>query len=493
MFRDLFAIKYRPINKSTFPEPPAGWMTWYAVKFDASEDVILKNAEIMRRRLFDFGANVLWVDWEWQHGVLTKEGPRGVDAFHPFTDRYPHGLAWLAERLSDMDLLPALWGGFTHEPGPCAFVDEHPETVLSDTLMWYGRYTFDPSHPTWREKYLLPAVRQFPAWGYRALKWDCLPSALSTCDKNRERMYNGGFPRRAMREAVALVRRELGDDYYMMSCSGGSDRSVLFAADLFDGARIGEDVFSWQDFTTTVDRLCHLYSLHNTVLYCDPDNVVLRPEFNTREQAITRATVVALLGLPTTIGDNLPDLPEDRFEILRRILPTVDAHPMDVRDYKREDDTLLLHLAIAKPYGKFDVIGVCNLAEEERTVTLSFTDDLHLDLGRYHAYDFWESRYLGIHGNEITLTVPAYSSTVLRLTPVGDEPTVVATSRHITMGGVDLLALSYDKQASLLSGTSAVVAGDDYVITVYDPTTKAIKTHTLHPTATGELAWQLPV
>ena len=54
-----------------------------------------------------------------------------------------------------------------------------------------------------------------------------------------------------------------------MSCSGATDRPVLFAADIFDGARIGEDVFTWEAFERTARRLCHLYSMHNTILYCD--------------------------------------------------------------------------------------------------------------------------------------------------------------------------------------------------------------------------------
>ncbi len=490
MFEKLFGIRYRAINKhNTFPTPPAGWMTWYSVQFRASEDVILENAAAMKEKLYDYGANVLWVDWEWQHEALDHEGPRGIDLLHPFPERYPHGLGYLAERLSDMELVPALWGGFTHDPGPCAFADEHPEAVLLDGVRWYGRYTFDPSSPVWREEYLLPNARLVPKLGYRALKWDVLPPTLSVCEAFAARMHDGGGRGcRALYEAVELVRRELGDDYYMMSCSGEIDRSVLFAADLFDGARIGGDVFSWSDFSGTVSRLCHLYSLHNTVFYCDPDNVVAREEYNTLSEARTRVSIVSLLGLPTTIGDELTVLPEERLELYRRALPAIDAHPMDVRDYVRKDDVLLVNLAVAKPFGSWNTVGILNLSEEERTVTLSLKDDLYLKAGRYHTFEFWSGEYRGLVDDTVSVTLPAHATAVLRLTKDEGVPTVVGTSRHITCGAPDLLDVRFD--GGILSGRSLVVAGDAYTVTAADSLGNA-KTVTVDPTETGEIEWSI--
>ena len=489
MFDEMFGIGYKAINKhTTFPTPPAGWMTWYAVKFDASEQVILENAEIMKSKLYDYGANVLWVDWEWQHGALTKDGPRGVDVFTPFADRYPGGLAYLAKRLSDMELIPALWVGFTHEPGPTRFIDEHPETVLSDHLYWYGRYTFDVSHPTWREEYLIPAAKQVPAMGYKALKWDCLPTCLSTSDKNASKMYGKQGPWRALREAVGIVRDAVGEDFYMMSCSGGSDRTVLFASDIFDGGRIGEDVFTWEAFEDTANRLCHLYSLHNTIIYCDPDNVVIRDEYNQSAlEKRARIALVSLLGLPVTIGDDLRVLPDEDVEYYRRALPTIDAHPADLRDYRMEDKLLTVRLSVAKPFPGFSTVGIFNFADEERSVTLSLSEDLGLIGDAFHVYDIFEEAYGGIADKALTLTLAPHECRVLRLTPLSDRPTVIATSRHITGGAPDLLDLLYD--GDTLIGKSAVVKGDPYTVTVYDPKKKDISGITITPEKTGEITW----
>ena len=49
-----YGITFSPINRNTvFPTAPVGWMTWYAVKFDACEDNVLKNAEWQAENLKD--------------------------------------------------------------------------------------------------------------------------------------------------------------------------------------------------------------------------------------------------------------------------------------------------------------------------------------------------------------------------------------------------------------------------------------------------------
>ena len=492
VFSDLYGIRYTPINKqATFPTPPAGWMTWYAVKFDACEQVVLENAEIMKSKLYDYGANTVWVDWEWQHETHFNEPPYGVDVFHPLPDRYPNGLAYLADRLSGMGLISALWVGFTHEPGQTAFIKAHPETVLSDQTYWYGKYTFDPSHPTWRQEYLIPAAKQLPAMGYRALKWDCLPLCLTVGDLCFDRMYGTQGPWRALHEAVEIVRDVVGKDFYMMSCSGATDRPVLFAADVFDGARIGEDVFTRDAFERTADRLCHLYPLHNTVLYCDPDNVVVRDEFNaTADEKCARIALVSLLGLPITIGDDLRTLPEEDLDYYRFALPTVDAHPCDLRDYRMEDKLLTVRLSVAKPFTAFSTVGIFNFADEERTLTLTTHEELGLIGEGFHVYDVFRKEYGGIAHGTLTVTIPPHGCRVLRLTPTAAIPTVIATSRHITGGAPDLLALDYSD--GRLTGKSAVIAGCAYTVTVATPDGK-LHTHTLHPERTEEVTWCIEV
>ena len=50
-----------------------------------------------------------------------------------------------------------------------------------------------------------------------------------------------------------------------------------------------------------------------------------------------------------------------------------------------------------------------------------------------------------------------------------DHPWVLSTTRHISQGGVCLLDEKWDKAANILSGKSAVIGGDPYVLSVHLP------------------------
>ena len=54
--------------------------------------------------------------------------------------------------------------------------------------------------------------------------------------------------------AVAVARRVVGPDFYMLYCAGLSDRDCNIAAAGFDAARIGGDIFRWEDFIHSVYR-----------------------------------------------------------------------------------------------------------------------------------------------------------------------------------------------------------------------------------------------
>lgn len=81
------------VHVSTREAPPVGWMTWYAVKFDASERTILENARAFKDAFGGYTDEkpVLWVDWEWFHRRFNSKGEDGEDAFTPHAASYPRG------------------------------------------------------------------------------------------------------------------------------------------------------------------------------------------------------------------------------------------------------------------------------------------------------------------------------------------------------------------------------------------------------------------
>lgn len=489
-----FHMKYKGINKkNTFPTPPAGWMTWYAVKFDACEEAVLENAQKQKELFGDYGANTVWVDWEWYHsGFHLEAGEPGIHYFSPDPVRYPNGLKAVADGIREKGFIPALWVGPTNEQILTDFMLENEHSVYADRVAWCGRYFFDPTNEAYLKDFLPRAFRQVREWGYDALKWDCLPVSLEYADLFHDRLTDPELTsEQALRQVIQTARDTLGEDFYMLSCSGEWDRAVLFAGDLFDGARIGGDIFSWEEFIRNfLERIMRFYSCHNNLFYCDPDNLVLRPEFNSYDQAMTRTCLISLLGLPLTLGDDLRKLTEDRVELIRRALPPLDIRPMDIRKGGAAGKYVITNLLITRPFEEWNVVQVANLLDQEKTITVDFDKELHLDEGSYLVFDYWKHVFLGEKDDSVTLTLPAFGCAVFSIRKMTGKMQLLSTSRHISQGGFDLTDVWLDREGRL-HGRSRVVAGEPYVITVFDPGTRTAFDETIYPESTGETEWRI--
>ena len=473
--RRKFNIPYAPIRKTHgFETPPAGWMSWYALQFGTCARSVRENAEKLVELFGPWSEKLCcWVDWEWNHNSWSAEGIPGVDCFHPRPDAYPDGLAPVAAQIRELGLIPALWVGPTNDGDFIADYREHPDRVLGEKKEWCGRYWIDPTNPGVLKEYIPAVFRQVLDWGFRMIKWDCLPVTLNVCDYFHDRFYDPARPTdAAVRDLIRVARETVGPDCYMLSCSGETERDICFAMDQFSAARISGDVFSWEKFlTSAVERIFHCYVWHNVIFYADADNLVLREEFNTPAQARSRVSFYGLAGLPVTMGDDLRTLPPERCELLRRLLPTADIHPMDLSRKQRGSDYSVLNLAVCRRFGSWNVAAVTNFTAEPLRLSLQFGADLQLDCGRGRRYavcDYWNRRFLGVFGESLPLEIPAFDTAVLRITPLDDVPEIVFTSRHITQGAVELREIVRGEDGSL-AGTALCVPGETWRMMVLLP------------------------
>jgi hypothetical protein len=116
-------------------------------------------------------------------------------------------------------------------------------------------------------------------------------------------------------------------------------------------------------------------------------------------------------------------------------------------------------------------------------------EQLGLDAAReYAVFEFWEKRLHGTFaGGFAPGPLPArYNSQVFVIRERLARPQLVATSRHITGGGTDLVGLSWD--GARLVGRSRLVGGDPYGIYVTVPAGFA-----LERASCGEAAMEAPV
>ena len=146
-------------------------MTWYAVKFDACEEKVLKNAKWQAENLKDYGANSVWVDWEWCHKDFAGGRDDETDNCKPDKQKYPRGLDYVASEIKKLGLVPCLWLGFAVEPRISDFMKENPEVVLTEYKWWCGKYFYrgqlqlqDRSQPYWRSQYRAQILKDTRDW-----------------------------------------------------------------------------------------------------------------------------------------------------------------------------------------------------------------------------------------------------------------------------------------------------------------------------------------
>jgi len=153
-----YSMRFRPIGTNVnFKTPPVGWMTWYAVKFAASDDVILRNARDFQAKFRGYTDErpVLWVDWEWFHGRFEEDGNEtDTDMLTPRACAFPRGLKPLAEDLKALGFTPALWVSVFSDVRTNAWWKARPEWVLGDRQSWCGAVIGNPSAPGFCEEFV---------------------------------------------------------------------------------------------------------------------------------------------------------------------------------------------------------------------------------------------------------------------------------------------------------------------------------------------------
>ena len=451
-----------------FNTPPVGWMTWYAVKFDCSHKKVLDNAE---KFVSTFGKyadkTVIWVDWEWCHKCFDGQGEEGADIFHPRKTAYPDGLKVISDKIKSLGAIPALWTGATNEGVVNDLLKANPSWIIGQKAIWCGQYWVDISNPDVLEHYIKKIFRQILDWGYEVIKWDCLPVTLEMLSEFHNNLYDKKqSPHQALRSAIKAARSVIGRERYLLSCSGSSERDTTFAVDLFDAARIGGDIFTWEDYLEqAVNLVLHYYPLHNTVYYADADNLVLRSEFNSVEQARSRISFYGLAGLPITLGDEIDALDETRIDMLKRIMPTVSMHGAELEIKKRDERFQIVNSAIAKKFGQWNVVGITNFLEKPADIPINLATDLQLDTNEsYAVFDFWKQEFTGIFSSCFQTKPEACGTNVFRITKLDNSPLqLIGSNRHILQGAAEICDVQFAENAYQYSVNC--VENEDLILT----------------------------
>lgn len=483
-YRNNFNPFFRPMDKKLFPKPPVGWLSWYCYFGDFDEEKTLETLDFASKHLKDFGLEYIQLEnWmpnsrkpvfcAWHHGL---EWDR---------EKFPHGLKYIADRIHEKGLKAGLW------IVPLATGDEkifnrNREMFLVDKQgkpikSWGGYYNLDPTHPKAKE-YIIHLLQTITRkWGYDYLKIDGLecgggpPETWYADDLYRLQPVQKLFYRRdknALRAIALLIRKAIGPKIFFTVCGGKIKKNGVFIG-IGNAGRIGGDVIwvdenpQWKAVKHTAAVTTRAYHVHNIFWYNDPDVLCLRPPL-TDDHARAVATVDSITGQLLFAGDILYEMPPERVEILRKLMPVNDTYPGLL--FRTEEVRDIWNLIIKKDFEQWNVTALFNWQEEgEKGITLN-SRDIGLDENKeYLAYEFWSEKFLGGFRKLRIFQLPPQSCMLLAIREKKTHPQILSVNRHITQDAVTMQKVTWSLKRKSLSGISEVPGEYDYVITVHVP------------------------
>ncbi|MCC6444313.1 MAG: alpha-galactosidase [Armatimonadetes bacterium] len=419
------------------PESPVSWCSWYPFRLGVTEGRMLENARIAAERLKPLGLSIMEIDLGWERDYLPN-------AFEE-NGQFPHGLAWLADRLKEMGFLLGTWKApFTiSERDPLC--GEHPEWLLGSEEQkplpqgqWFWEphgetFALDLTHPEARN-WLRQSIRSLAARGVRYLKPDfigCVGDGRMTDRFDRRIVAGGGTE--AARLGLEIIRQEMTDGHpeaLVLNCGGpelpGKGRFPLLYTcnDTGNTGYVGWPHLA-EDYGQNVAG--HLFK-HRRWGILQPSCFCAGLP-GTLEEARVRATATFMSGGQVDIGDNLSLLPEDRWQVIYATLPPlgIAARPVDLFDpiaasslsYEamcrgdNKDDlgmeapvgSRVWHLPVDAGWDRWDLVALFNYdwpspdsggAGQLITRYQLPLERLGLDPeGVYWAYEFWSGQFLG--------------------------------------------------------------------------------------------------
>ncbi|HEV8429906.1 MAG TPA: NPCBM/NEW2 domain-containing protein [Pyrinomonadaceae bacterium] len=474
-YRDKLGVKYfKPVDKSLFALPPSGWCTWYYYYQQINEKEVKLNAQWIAEHLKQFGAQYVQIDDGWQGTgrVYTRDWTN-------VSDKFPGGMDHLASHIKSLGLTPGLWlapHGQSNETvvkkQPGIFLLKPDGTSASET--WEGRFLLDPSNAE-SQAYLKDLFSKLSGWGYEYFKIDGQPVVTGEYRLKKAAMKNPSDDTAGLyRQTLESIRAAIGPNRYLLGCWGMPIEGV----GIMNGSRTGGDiVLGWENgFMIALRATMQNYYLHNVAWYTDPDVMLVRSPLRL-DQARSWATLQGLTGQALLGSDRMMDLSEDRVELLRRVYPAVDIRPLDL--FPSERNKRIWDLKIKHLDRSYDVVGLFNFDEERsEKFTLNWKELGLPESTVVHVYDFWNKEYLGAWGNGMTVDLSPTSTRVLTLLPSTEKIQLISTSRHITQGWIDLVAVNQNDAANSFTGKSKVIKDDPYVLSFVFPRGKNFRIKT---------------
>ncbi len=502
---------------------PSGYCTWYSNKNGGAgnEASTAEFAQFAAEKLIPFGMNLFQIDDKWQLGA-SRNGPNKNFMSHNPDGPYPSGMKPTTSTLNASGLTSGLWfmpfsGNYNDPyyadkqswfvksaityPAPGEKNTRHYSSVnqiAGDPYeTFWGGTSLDFTNPVVRA-YVQKEVGQIAKdWGYKYFKIDGTWTAMAC-----EQLYvNDEYAPddlgeqvfvdptltniQVYRDAWKLVRDSAGDDVFIMSCNLSQNMRTLGSSyGLVDAMRIGPDNgSSWRGICAGPIRGTARYFLNGRIWWNDPDPVYVRDSIPlTRAQLST--SWCSLAGQLYAFSDWLPELSEERIDVLRRTMQNhrrLNVRPVDLFNSELANVWILTENEKTSENGtvvspRRDVVGLFNWNEKDVTEINYPLEFVGLDPSkRYVAYDFWNKVFLPVIEGRLKVELPPGECKILSLRAIEPHPLLVSTNRHISSPIFEVSDESWSEKTQTLTGTSTVVLNDPYELDIFVPESEKLQ------------------
>lgn len=478
---DVHSALIAMLNGGRTAKPrPVGWADWYYYYGNNSEQTVMDNARAIRERLAGYGVEYIQIDDGWQtvkeymyYEPLDLTHTTSSGAPWEANGSFPGGMKRLAAEIRGQGFKAGIWiRPLSVMPEAEEFQQNVPWLIKQGHHM-EGRACIDVSDGnalTWLRGLFAKLTAE---WGFEWIKYDFIAYDLAgtmQLEHDRSRLPALLIGNKQMTSAQAVsdllgaLRQGAGERTYLLGVTGFAVSSL----GRVDGYRISGDVSAFDWPLTKKMLLASATRWHqNRFWHNDPD-VLLVDERLSPDEAIFWASFVALCGGILLLGDCIPKLPEERLQILKRILPAYPGCSRPVRAFAEEKPGVW-HLPIRHEFGEWDTVGLFNWEESERHVAFTFRE-LGLAANRqYLLFDFWREEYVGSFAEGYSVCLPANRCQVLGIRAVRPVPQVLAAAHHIAQGGSGSIAEQWNKTTNTLGIVAKAVPGSWCKLFIWAP------------------------
>ncbi len=510
---EIVAARLQPRQ---WPVAPLGWLGWSwvdAYNVEQCEEVVLRNCAAINRRLAGFGLDYVWVSI----ANLPGGHPGAWTGWN--TNNFPSGPEKLVQQLRELGFKLGLWcgpfwvsadlkeemaeleGAFLRNPDGSLLVSldhwRYGDAALLPVEQRPPLYALDPTHP----KALAFLERAFTAnreLGVRYYMIDFLYAGAGNLNRpgplpgaDHAPLHNPQIVPgpEAFQTALQVIRAAAGPDTYLLASTGPTLHTVTVADgirtgnDFGEGRSIAKDSFFypatsvinsssfWTGCLPALRNQAAAHYTHRRLYINDSGNVLTVDQPLPLSDARINATIHAMCGGPTMLGDDVDRMANSRLALIKKTLPRAPeaASAVDLFDAPAPDHPKIFHRHVEQEWGSYEVVAVYNFTPEPLHLPVVLSRLGLTAETDYLVWEFWDERYIGRVQNHLDAFVPPGTVKVYRLVRDEGQPVLLGTDLHVLMGQMEISSCRWDAASRTLHGRAVRPVGERGSVFIHAP------------------------